>query len=331
MSNKNNPTVNFENNSKKISVVVPVYCNQETVRETCQKILEIKIQQFNFLELEIIFVDDGSSDGSWQELTNLRAENPGVVSLVKLSRNFGQVSAILAGYATAQGDAIITISADLQDPVSVMVQMIAHWERGQEIVIAHREARNDDITATLFSKMAYGFARKANPRMPEGGFDYLLMSKRAIEVINSFSGRHRFFQGDVLWIGLPTAFIPYTRERRPRGKSRWTFKKKIKYGIDLVLDSSYLPIRMMSASGFITAASGILYTIVIVISWLRGNTPFEGWAPLMILITIIGGLIMMMLGVIGEYIWRIHDDIKNRPLYVIEKQFSSSSSLQEKS
>ena len=330
-SSENIPTQNIQGHAKKISVVVPVYCNEETLRETCQRIIEVRNQKFHFLKLEIIFVDDGSSDGSWQELTNLREEYPNQVSLIKLSRNFGQVSAILAGYATAKGDAIITISADLQDPVSIMAQMVDHWAKGQEIVIANREARNDDIYSTLGSNIAYSLARKANPRIPEGGFDYLLMSKRAIEVLKSFKGRHRFFQGDVLWIGLPTTFIPYTRERRQHGKSRWTFRKKFKYSIDLILDSSYFPIRMMSAFGFFTASCGLLYTIIIVISWFQGDTPFKGWAPLMIIILIIGGLIMMMLGVIGEYLWRIYDDIKSRPLYIIEKELPSNSTLQEKS
>lgn len=320
MNNLNRTAANLE---QLVSVVVPVYNNQETVVETCLQILQVRETSFSHLDIEIIFVDDGSQDGSWEELMRLQTENSMYVRLVKLSRNFGQLSAILAGYRAARGDAIITISADLQDPVTVMANMIFHWESGQEIVIAHRESRNDDVSATLFSKVAYGFARRSNPRMPFGGFDYLLLSRRATELMYSFSGRHRFFQGDVLWLGLPTTFIPYERQRRMHGKSSWTFTKKFKYFTDLILDSSYYPIRLMSSLGFITAATGILYSFAIVGSWFQHKTPFQGWAALMITLLVIGGLIMMMLGVIGEYIWRIYDDIKQRPLYIVECELSA--------
>jgi polyisoprenyl-phosphate glycosyltransferase len=241
-----------------------------------------------------------------------------------LSRNFGQVSAILAGYRASRGDAVITISADLQDPVGLMGEMVRQWEQGHEIVIAHRGSRNDDLASTIFSKLAYGIARRSNPRIPSGGFDYLLMSRRAIDLLGTFKGRHRFFQGDVLWLGLPTVFIPYARRRREHGRSGWSFGKKFKYFTDLMLDSSYLPIRMMSSIGFITACAGILYSAVIVGAWFLKRTPFPGWAPLMITLLLIGGLIMMMLGIIGEYLWRIYDDVKERPLFVVQQEIRAS-------
>lgn len=319
MSN-NNSKISTPGQRKRLSVVVPVYQNRETVGETCLRVLQVGEQSFPHLDVEIVFVDDGAQDGSWEELERVRAENPDHVSLVKLSRNFGQVSAILAGYKAAHGDAIITISADLQDPVSVMAQMVSYWEKGQEIVIAHRESRDDDAASTLFSRIAYGVARRANPRIPVGGFDYLLLSRRAADLLCSFNGRHRFFQGDVLWLGLPSTFIPYARERRKQGKSGWTFSKKFKYFTDLILDSSYLPIRLMSSLGFLTASAGLIYAVVIVGAWFQGQTPFAGWAPIMVTLLILGGLIMIMLGIIGEYLWRIYDDVKERPLYIVERQ-----------
>jgi len=317
---KNNSKISTLGPKKRVSVVVPVYQNCETVGETCLRVLKVREQSFPHLDVEIVFVDDGSQDGSWEELERVRAENPDHVGLVKLSRNFGQVSAILAGYEAAQGDAVITLSADLQDPVGIMAQMVSQWETGQEIVIAHRESRDDDAAATVFSRIAYGVARRANPRIPVGGFDYLLLSRRAAELLCSFNGRHRFFQGDVLWLGLPTTFIPYARERRNHGKSGWTFSKKFKYFTDLILDSSYLPIRLMSSFGFLTASAGLIYAVVIVGAWFQGQTPFAGWAPIMVTLLILGGLIMIMLGIIGEYLWRIYDDVKERPLYIVERQ-----------
>ena len=303
-----------------VSVVVPVYRNRETVGETCLRVLQVRQQSFPHLDIEIVFVDDGSPDGSWEELERVREANTDHVSLIKLSRNFGQVSAILAGYEAAKGDAVITLSADLQDPIEIIAQMVSHWEAGLEIVIAHRGSRDDDAAATLFSRIAYGVARRANPRIPSGGFDYLLLSRRAADLMRSFSGHHRFFQGDVLWLGLPTTFIPYARERRMLGKSGWTFAKKFKYFTDLILDSSYLPIRMMSSLGFLTASAGLLYALVIIVAWFKDATPFTGWTPIMITLLIVGGLIMMMLGIIGEYLWRIYDDVKKRPLYIVERQ-----------
>jgi dolichol-phosphate mannosyltransferase len=137
----------------------------------------------------------------------------------------------------------------------------------------------------------------------------------------SLKGHHRFFQGDILWMGLPTSLIPYTRERRSYGKSGWTFAKKFKYFTDLVLDSSYLPIRIMSGLGIAVASLGLIYAFIILIAWFRSQTPFSGWAPIMVTLLVIGGLLMTMLGVIGEYIWRIYDEVKNKPLYVIERKY----------
>lgn len=304
---------------KKISIVIPVYNNAESVWETFDRINELHIEKLSLYALEVIFVDDGSRDQSWSKLKEIQETFPATVRVAKLSRNFGQVQAILAGYNLCKGDAIITISADLQDPISLMESLVESWSFGNEIVIAHRSTRSDDLAASLFSRIAYGIARRANPKIPAGGFDYLLMSRRAVEIMKTFSGRHRFFQGDVLWIGLTTAFLPYAREKRQHGSSEWSLSRKFKYFGDLLIDSSYFPIRAMSALGMLTAAAGVLYSIIIVGSWFANDTPFEGWAPLMIIVLMIGGALMTMLGIIGEYIWRMYDDIKMRPLFVYDE------------
>jgi polyisoprenyl-phosphate glycosyltransferase len=309
-----------QHQNRLLSIVVPVYNNCETVRETCLRVLRLKEEGAISLRVELVFVDDGSTDDSWLELQRLAQDFSQHVTLVKLSRNFGQVNAIFAGYEASSGDAVITVSADLQDPIALIVEMVAYWEKGTEIVIAHRESRADDLSATLFSRIAYGVARKANPRIPAGGFDYLLLSRRAADLMLSFQGHHRFFQGDVLWLGLTTAFIPYAREKRQQGKSGWSFSKKFKYFTDLVLDSSYLPIRMMSGLGVVVATIGLIYALIIVFAWFQGETPFSGWAPIMITLLLVSGLIMTMLGIIGEYIWRIYDEVKGKPAYVVEKK-----------
>jgi len=307
-----------------VSLVIPVYENVESLGPTLERVVEVR-STLKAVDLDVCFVDDGSTDGSWDVLDALHSSNADFVSLVKLSRNFGQINAILAGLSAVRGDAVIIMSADLQDPADQMIPMVEHWLEGSEVVIAHRIDREDDRTSRVFSRVAYSVARRAHPAMPEGGFDFMLVSRRAADLLGSFASRHRFLQGDVLWLGLPTTFLPYVRERRPHGKSTWTFRRKFKYFTDLLLDSSFVPIQVMSRLGFLISAAGLLYAVVIVVARLANQTPSPGWAPIMITLLILGGLIMIMLGIIGEYLWRIYDDVKARPLYVIQETRKPSS------
>lgn len=300
-----------------LSIVIPVYNNEPSLEELCGNLLAMHAGIAAECDLEIVMVNDGSRDRSWDKIVELRARHPQVVTGVTLSRNFGQLAAILAGYGQAGGDAVVTISADLQDPTSLIPEMYRRWRDGMDIVIAHRSDRQDAWSASLASRIAYSVARAANDKMPPGGFDFLLMSRRAMATLLSFRGRHRFFQGDVLWMGYPTAFIPYVRKQRPHGKSSWTLSRKFKYFIDLVVDSSYLPIRAMSAIGFLSAILGIGYAVLIIWAWMIHRTPFEGWAPIMVVVLVIGGMIMLMLGVLGEYVWRLHDDVRGKPLFLV--------------
>jgi dolichol-phosphate mannosyltransferase len=199
--------------------------------------------------------------------------------------------------------------------------MIEKWEGGAEIVICHRTDRADTLFSKLFSRMAYSFLRMSLPQIPPGGFDFVLMDRKVMDAFNAIDVRHRFFQGDLLWTGYRTSFIPYVRLKRTIGKSQYNFGKKLKNFLDAVLDASYLPIRFISLIGLITSVLGVLYSISIVFSWLRGGTPFEGWAPIMIAILLVGGLIMVMLGVIGEYIWRINEEVRKRPNYLVRDKY----------
>ena len=228
---------------------------------------------------------------------------------------------MLAGFKEATGDAVINISADLQDPVELIPQMVEKWQDGSEIVICYRTDRSDTLPAKLFSRLAYGLLRISLPQIPPGGFDFVLMDRKVMDSFNEIDVRHRFFQGDLLWTGFRTSFIPYVRLKRTIGKSQYNFGKKLKNFLDAILDASYLPIRFISLVGFITSALGVLYSATIVISWLRGETPFTGWAPIMIAILLVGGLIMVMLGVIGEYVWRINEEVRKRPNYVVRDKF----------
>lgn len=304
----------------KISFVVAVYHNEGALSKTHEKIQAVFSSALAQHEYEIVFVDDGSKDGSLREILSLRQQDPNV-KVITFTRNFGQMAAMLAGFREATGDAVINISADLQDPVELIPQMVEKWQTGSETVICYRTDRADTVLAKLFSRFAYGVLRMSHPQIPPGGFDFVLMDRKVMDAFNAIDVRHRYFQGDLLWTGYRTSFIPYVRLKRTIGKSQYNFGKKLKNFLDAVLDASYLPIRFISLLGLITSALGVMYSVTIIFSWLRGETPFDGWAPLMIAILLVGGLIMVMLGVIGEYVWRINEEVRKRPNYVVRDKF----------
>ncbi len=304
----------------KISFVVAVYHNEGALSITHEKIKTAFSRELLRHEYEIVFVDDGSRDGSLTELLELRKQDSRI-KVITFTRNFGQMAAMLAGFREATGDAVVNISADLQDPVELIPQMVTKWCDGSEIVICYRTDRSDGFFSKLLSRLAYKILRISLPQIPPGGFDFVLMDRKVMDIFNAVDVRHRFFQGDLLWSGYRTSFIPYVRLKRTIGKSQYTFGKKLKNFLDAILDASYLPIRFISLVGLITFALGVIYSFTIVYSWLRGETPFEGWAPIMIAIMIIGGLLMLMLGVIGEYIWRIYEEVRKKPNYVVRDKF----------
>lgn len=303
-----------------ISFVIPVYRNERAVTLTYEKIVAALAADMPGYHYEFVFVDDGSDDGSLAELLQLRARDPRV-RIISFTRNFGQMAAILAGLKGATGDVVLHLSADLQDPVSLIPRMVQDYEAGSELVIGHRVEREDKWTSRVTSRLFYRIVRMSFPQMPAGGFDFVLMARRVVDSFNSIEVRNRFFQGDLLWMGYKTTFIPYTRAKRTIGRSQYTFAKRLKNSLDAILDSSYLPIRFISVVGAATAFLGFLYALNIAYTRFRHGTPFTGWAPIMILILIIGGLLMLMLGIIGEYVWRIYDEVKKKPNYIVRETY----------
>lgn len=305
---------------KNISFVIPVFRNAGSLQLTHEKISALFEDQLKNYAYEFIFVDDGSDDGSLDELLRIR-ENDKRVKIISFSRNFGQVPACVAGLKEVGGDAVVNISADLQDPPELIIQMVREWENGTEIVYCERRERDDSFFAKVASKIFYWLIKLSNSKMPTGGFDFLLLDRKAVDELNKFKEHNRFIQGDILWLGFRTKAIPYIRLKRTIGRSQWTFAKKLKYFIDGFLNTSYVSIRFMSLIGIITAAFGFLYAALIFYARIINKTPFPGWAPIMVLLLVIGGLVMFMLGLIGEYIWRIYDETRNRSLYIIEKRY----------
>jgi dolichol-phosphate mannosyltransferase len=300
-----------------LSIVVAVYRNSESLSQLYTEVCSLASTSFPSIDYEIVFVDDGSDDDSWQVIQELKRIDPSHISAHRLTRNFGQLSAMVAGFALAQGDALVSVSADLQDPTEIIGEMVERWLSGDDVVIANRVGRSDNRLSAITSSLAYGYARRVVRGIPQGGFDYFLMSRRVIDEVLKFKGRFRFIQGDLLWLGFPTSFIPYSRSQRPFGKSGYSWRKRLNNFTDVVIDSSYGPIKVMSRFGFFAAALGVIYALDITVAWFGGATPFEGWAPIMVVLLLTSGLILIMLGMIGAYIWRIYDQIRERPMSVV--------------
>jgi glycosyltransferase involved in cell wall biosynthesis len=307
------------------SIVIPVYYNEGSLAPTLQDIQSQVIARNPGRSCEVIFVDDGSGDGSLAELLGLQQSYPELVRVVKLTRNFGQVSALLAGFAQARGRCVVFLSADGQDPAHLIDDMLrAHFEEGYEIVACAREGRDESLYRVLTSKMFYWLMRKLTfPEMPLGGFDFVLMGRRALQVMLANPEAHPFLQGQILWTGFSTKFIRYRRRQREVGVSRWGFGKKVTYLIDGVMSYSFVPIRLISLVGIIVACLGFLYALSIFIIKLVWDLPVQGWAPIMIVILVMGGMQMVMLGVIGEYIWRSLAQSRRRPAYVVDRIYDA--------
>lgn len=305
------------------SIIIPVYYNEGSIEKTFNLLKEKVISINKDLNCELIFVDDGSQDNSFKEILDLKDKYPDLIKAIKFTRNFGQVSAIYAGYQYAKGKCMINISADLQDPPELINEMIHyHLQDKYEIVICSRESREDSYLKRKTSDIFYKLIKKLSfPNMPSGGFDFALISDKVKNIILEKKESNPFWQGHLLWTGHRVKFIPYKRSEREIGKSRWTFSKKIKYLIDGVTSYSYFPVRLMSVVGSIVALLGFLYAIFIVLARIFGRAVPYGWAPIMVAVLVLSGIQMLMIGIVGEYLWRVLDQTRNRQPYIIEKIF----------
>lgn len=305
---------------RSLSVVSPIYNNAGTIRQLVQRVVAIRDARFPDLSLEIILVDDGSTDTSLAEareaVTNTARDTS--VRVLRLSRNFGQVSAIVAGLSISSGDATVVISADLQDPPELMGDMIKAWRSGAEVVVAAREKRKDGQVNSWFSRLSYSVARRSYREMPRGGFDYFLLSRRATEQFVSKPGRKRFLQGEIFELGFRRHVLHYVREQRKIGRSQWKFWKRFEYFVDLVLASTSLPIRAATFVGFLAVLASIVYGAVVVVARALGAIPIDGWTPLILITLFFGGITVFLLGLVGEYVWRIYDEVSGKRQFLVE-------------
>ena len=314
MNQKNNQYVDY-------SIVIPVYQNEGSLEDTFNSLKEQVIDRNPEYTSEVIFIDDGSTDNSFQTLMRLYEAHPELIVIIKLTRNFGTYPAIIAGYEKARGKCVINISADLQDPPELIHDMLKYYFKDNfNIVICNRDSRDEGLYRIITSNIFYGLIKKlCFPNMPIGGFDFSLISNRVKEVILKDLEADFFLQGKILWSGHKIKYIPYKREKRHSGKSQWTFSKKLKWFIDSLMSYSFFPIRFMGASGIFISLIGFIYAIVVFFQRILSDDYIFGWAPIVILILVLSGFQMLMLGVIGEYLWRTLSQTRNRPKYLIDE------------
>lgn len=307
-------------NLPKFSIVVPIYYNALNIPHTVPRLQALEKQLPGF-KLEFIFVDDGSQDNSLSLLLEEKKKDSRI-KVIKLSKNFGSMAAIQAGLSFSTGDCVGIIAADLQDPPELFIEMISRWKTGTKVVLATRSDREESFSQKAFSNTYYFLLEKfALKNYPKGGFDFVLIDKQVVNEVLQIQEKNTNIMSLIYWLGHKQEYIPYVRQERKLGKSRWTLSKKIKLFIDSFVSFSYTPIRFMSVIGFLTALISILYGLFVIVSNIFGIIELQGWTTIVALITFLLGIIMIMLGIIGEYLWRILDESRQRPSYIVDEVY----------
>jgi len=305
---------------KKISIAIPVFRNAKSLDELYERIVKAVNKLGNAYTYQIIFTDDGSDDDSWLNLKEIQKKDSNVVA-IKLSRNFGQHAANQAAFEYVDGDYVVNMSADLQDPPELIYDMINKLEEANDIVLAVRAKVHESFFKKLTSRFHYKLVRISVPTYPKKGFDFWAVNQKAYKAFKSYKDIIRRNQIDLLSIGYKVATLPYEKAERKHGKSQYNFRKRLDISLSQILASAYWPLRLSSSLGLLFIIFGFFYGIWLFISYFIRESAFQGWTPIMLLLLIIGGVIMMMLGIIGEYLWRIYFETKDRPIYFIDEVY----------
>lgn len=314
----------------KLSIVVPVYYNEDTLMDLYHDMRDKILGKLEAYEL--VFVDDGSGDNSWKimnEIKQLDAEN---VRLVKLSRNFGEHAALLAGLSVCTGDCAVTKQADLQEDSTLILEMFERWKAGNRVVLAVRRSRDESRVKVFFANLYYAMVRRfVNKNMPVGGCDCYLIDRKVIEVLERLDEKNSSLTLQVLWAGFRTDMVYFDRKDREKGKSRWTLAKKFKLVMDSMMSFSYMPIRLMTYIGVLFDVFAFMLLISVLVEFFTKGVPMTGWSSLMCVILLSAGLILSMLGILGEYLWRTLDASRTRPPFIIDEHEVPKGQEQEKS
>ena len=269
---------------------------------------------------EILMIDDGSVDGSTDMIRDLAKEDERVRPII-FSRNFGHQVAVTAGLDFSRGDAMIIIDADLQDPPEVILDLIKKWKEGFQVVYAVRTEREGEswfkrTSASLFYRLIY---RITDIKIPLDTGDFRLMDRQVVDVLKKMGERHRFLRGMSSWVGFKQVGVPYKRAARFSGETKYPFRKMMKLALNAITSFSYFPLQLAMYVGFIAAGISILAIPIVMIARLTGNSAFFGQATTLMAVLFLGGVQLICLGILGEYIGRIYDEVKGRPLYIVSE------------
>jgi dolichol-phosphate mannosyltransferase len=300
-----------------LSIVTPAFNEAENLPIFYERLC--KTLQSIDMDWEWIVVDDHSQDGTFELISDL-SQRDSRVNGIRFSRNFGSHTALTCGVHKARGDCIAALAADLQDPPEFIPELLTEWKKGVQVVWATRDQREGATVATIgFAGVYYWLMRNVvgMKDMPATGADFFLVDRIVAESFAQFAEANVSILALITWMGFRQVAIPYDKDARVHGRSGWSLKTKVKLVVDSVTSFSYVPIRFMSYFGFLVAVLGFLYAGVIIINALSGD-PVQGWSSLIVVVLLLGGIQMLMMGILGEYLWRALDESRRRPRYIIE-------------
>lgn len=300
------------------SIVAPIYNEIENLPELYRRVREVMTSSSETWEL--VLVDDGSTDGSTYKIREL-ADSDKRVRPVIFARNFGHQIAVTAGLDYARGDAIVIIDADLQDPPEVILELAAKWREGYEVVYAVRAEREGEswlkkFTAALFYRIIF---RITDVKIPLDTGDFRLLDRKVVNVMGKMRERHRFLRGMAAWVGFKQIGVTYKRAARHAGETKYPFKKMLRLALNAVTSFSYFPLQVATYIGFVAAGIAILAIPVVIYMRMTGSQAFFGQATTLISVLFLGGVQLISLGILGEYIGRLYDEAKGRPLYIVRE------------
>lgn len=312
------------NNIKLLSIIVPIYNETDVINAFYRRVKQV-VDSLSQMTYEIIFVDDGSRDSSYGKLVSL-ADADKCLSIIKFSRNFGHQTAITAGIDLARGDAVVIIDSDLQDPPELIVDFVRKWQEGYDVVYGVRQERRGEgrvkrVTAALFYRT---LKRLTQIDIPVDTGDFRLMDRKVVNQLKELKEKDRFVRGLVSWIGFRQTGIDYERDKRYAGETKYPYRRMMKFAVDGITSFSSIPLKLASWLGYLTSLFAFMYAANILLQRIFGHT-VEGLATVVIGMLFLGGVQLICLGIIGEYIGRIFNETKQRPIYVIDHVYNSKS------
>jgi len=300
------------------SVVAPCYNEEKSLPELYRRIKEVMDQTSE--PWELVLVNDGSADRTAELMSQLNAADSRV-HYIDFARNFGHQIAVTAGMDYAQGEAVVLIDADLQDPPELILEMIKKWNEGYQVVYAVRKERKGESWFKLFTAKAFYrlIFRITDVKIPLDTGDFRLMDRKVVEAMKQMKEKHRFIRGMTSWVGFKQTGVEYVRQERFAGQTKYPLRKMLKFAMNAITGFSYLPLQLATYLGFIIAGLSAVGVVAVVIARLSGSQAFFGQATTLIMVLFLGGVQLISLGIIGEYLGRIYDEVKGRPMYVVNE------------